>query len=148
MKFNFNESAAYSVESDLIIKGEVCGRGGRRLVVARVSEEDVVVYRKGKWKEMNLLLLDLGRIRISVSIFYYSWISSIFYYSRISTFSRRCPSATVRLATDGKLRASEIYGVADNVNGAAARCVDYLLRINEETDNDSSCFFLRSEPWT
>ncbi|CAN7041841.1 unnamed protein product [Brassica rapa subsp. trilocularis] len=117
MKFNCNESA-YSVESNLVIKGEVCGRGGRRLVVARVSEEDVVVYRKGKWKEMKV------------------------------AFPRRCPSATVRLATDGKLRASEIYGVADNVNGAAARCVDYLLRINEETDNDSSCFFLRSEPWT
>ncbi|CAN6877431.1 unnamed protein product [Brassica oleracea] len=27
---------------------------------------------------------------------------------------RRCPSATARLATDGKLCASEIYGVADN----------------------------------
>ncbi|CAN6833471.1 unnamed protein product [Brassica oleracea] len=29
-----------------------------------------------------------------------------------------------RLATDGKLYASEIYGVADNVNGAAARFVN------------------------
>ncbi|CAF2053921.1 unnamed protein product, partial [Brassica oleracea] len=37
---------------------------------------------------------------------------------------RRCPSATARLATDGKLCASEIYGVADNVNGAAARFVN------------------------
>ncbi|KAF2568407.1 hypothetical protein F2Q68_00027630 [Brassica cretica] len=36
----------------------------------------------------------------------------------------RCPSATARLATDGKLYASEIYGVADNVNGAAARFVN------------------------
>ncbi|CAN7032414.1 unnamed protein product, partial [Brassica oleracea var. botrytis] len=32
---------------------------------------------------------------------------------------RRCPSATTRLATDGKLCASEIYGVADNVNDTA-----------------------------
>ncbi|CAG7870011.1 hypothetical protein HID58_022443 [Brassica napus] len=38
--------------------------------------------------------------------------------------SRRCPSATPRLATDGKLCASEIYGVADNVNGTAARFVN------------------------
>ena len=37
---------------------------------------------------------------------------------------RRCPSATARLATDGKLCASEIYGVADNVNGTAARFVN------------------------
>ncbi|CAN6974328.1 unnamed protein product [Brassica rapa subsp. trilocularis] len=29
---------------------------------------------------------------------------------------RRCPSATARLATDGKLCASEIYGVVVNVN--------------------------------
>ncbi|KAF2595437.1 hypothetical protein F2Q70_00042401 [Brassica cretica] len=35
-----------------------------------------------------------------------------------------CPSATARLATDEKLCASEIYGVADNVNGAAARFVN------------------------
>ncbi|KAF3562066.1 hypothetical protein DY000_02017608 [Brassica cretica] len=32
---------------------------------------------------------------------------------------RRCPSATTRLATDGKLCASEIYGVANNVNDTA-----------------------------
>ncbi|WZZ23044.1 hypothetical protein YC2023_124431 [Brassica napus] len=37
---------------------------------------------------------------------------------------RRCPSATPRLATDGKLCASEIYGVVDNVNGTAARFVN------------------------
>ncbi|KAG2280381.1 hypothetical protein Bca52824_051601 [Brassica carinata] len=33
-------------------------------------------------------------------------------------------SATAHLATDGKLCASEIYGVADNVNGTAARFVN------------------------
>ncbi|CAH8361992.1 unnamed protein product [Eruca vesicaria subsp. sativa] len=32
-----------------------------------------------------------------------------------------------RLATDGKLRASEIYGVADNVNGTAARWLHVLF---------------------
>ncbi|CAG7894996.1 unnamed protein product [Brassica rapa] len=37
---------------------------------------------------------------------------------------RRCPSATARLATDGKLCASEIYGVAVNVNDTAARFVN------------------------
>ncbi|WZZ62230.1 hypothetical protein YC2023_062337 [Brassica napus] len=37
---------------------------------------------------------------------------------------RRCPSAMARLATDRKLCASEIYGVADNVNGTAARFVN------------------------
>ncbi|KAG2291382.1 hypothetical protein Bca52824_038051 [Brassica carinata] len=34
---------------------------------------------------------------------------------------RRCPSATARLATDGKRCASEIYGVADNVNDTDVR---------------------------
>ncbi|CAF1892713.1 unnamed protein product [Brassica oleracea var. botrytis] len=37
---------------------------------------------------------------------------------------RRWLSATAHLATDGKLCASEIYGVADNVNGTAARFVN------------------------
>ncbi|CAG7864650.1 unnamed protein product [Brassica rapa] len=36
----------------------------------------------------------------------------------------RCPSAMTRFATDKKLCASEIYGVADNVNGTAARFVN------------------------
>ncbi|KAF3539063.1 hypothetical protein F2Q69_00021471 [Brassica cretica] len=34
------------------------------------------------------------------------------------------PSATVRLAIDGKLRTSEIYGVADNVNAAATSFIN------------------------
>ncbi|KAL0668139.1 hypothetical protein Bca4012_030843 [Brassica carinata] len=37
---------------------------------------------------------------------------------------RRWLSATARLATDGKLCASEIYRVADNVNGTVARFVN------------------------
>ncbi|CAN6985649.1 unnamed protein product, partial [Brassica oleracea var. botrytis] len=37
---------------------------------------------------------------------------------------RRWPSATAHLATDGKLCSSEIYGVAVNVNGTAARFVN------------------------
>ncbi|KAH0874596.1 hypothetical protein HID58_071958 [Brassica napus] len=44
---------------------------------------------------------------------------------------RRCPSATARLATDGKLCASEIYGVADNVNNTSAKFVNSSLdRLN------------------
>ena len=44
---------------------------------------------------------------------------------------RRCPSAMARLATDGKLCASEIYGVADNVNSTSARFVNSSLnRLN------------------
>ncbi|CAF2268168.1 unnamed protein product [Brassica rapa] len=37
---------------------------------------------------------------------------------------RRCPSAKARLATDGKLCAYEIYGVADNINGTDVRFVN------------------------
>ncbi|KAL0688995.1 hypothetical protein Bca4012_088672 [Brassica carinata] len=40
-------------------------------------------------------------------------------------FPRRCPYATACLAADGKVRASEIYGVIDNVNGAAARFINF-----------------------
>ena len=36
----------------------------------------------------------------------------------------RCPSAMTRFATDKKLCASEIYGVANNVNGTTARFVN------------------------
>ena len=47
------------------------------------------------------------------------------------TLSRRCPSAMARLATGGKYCASEIYGVADNVNGTAARFVNsFFNRLN------------------
>ncbi|KAL0795247.1 hypothetical protein Bca101_066624 [Brassica carinata] len=35
-------------------------------------------------------------------------------------FPRRCLSATAHLATDGKLHASKICEVVDNVNGTAA----------------------------
>ncbi|KAF2592690.1 hypothetical protein F2Q70_00043874 [Brassica cretica] len=38
--------------------------------------------------------------------------------------ARRCPSATARLATEMKLCAFEIYGVADNVNGTAEKFVN------------------------
>ncbi|WZZ89923.1 hypothetical protein YC2023_118502 [Brassica napus] len=57
--------------------------------------------------------------------------SRLLLITKLPTLLPRCPSATARLATDGKLCASEIYGVADNVNGTAARFVNsFFNRLN------------------